>query len=110
MRGRRSPDSLCAHDPEDGHGTHELRAVDEGQAFLAGELDWLEADLAQRSRTVEELAVDHRLPLADERQRKVCERSQVAARPDRATGRNDGDHAAVEQRDEELGGSTRAPE
>ena len=52
--------------------------------------------LAQRSRAVEELAVDHRLALADEREREVRERSEVAARADRATRGDDGKHAAVE--------------
>ena len=59
---------------------------------------------ASASAPGEELAVDPRLALADERQREVRERREVAARADRAAGRDVREDAAVEALDEQLDG------
>ena len=50
----------------------------------------------------EPLAVEPGLPLADERQREMRERREVAARADRAAARHDRQHAAVEALEQQL--------
>src|SRR5207244_5759453 len=82
-------EALRAHEPERRHRCHELRPVDEREAFLARKRNGLEPDAAKGIGSGEALPCDDRLALADEREREVCERSEVAARADRATRRND---------------------
>ena len=48
--------------------------------------------------------LDPRLALADERQREMRERREVAGGADRAAARHDRQHAAVEQREQQLDG------
>ena len=64
--------------------------------------DRLETDCGQRLSAGEQPSFDPRLAFAHERQRKVGEWSEIAARPDRAAARHGGEHAAVEALDEQL--------
>ena len=61
-----------------------------------------ETDRAQRLVPRERTPVDRRLPLADQRQRKVRQRREVAARPDGAARRHVRQEARAEHRDEQL--------
>ena len=71
---------------------------------LLCETDRLEPDRAQSRGAVEELAVHDGLPFADERQREMRERREVAARPDRAARGNPRQHAAVQALEQQLDG------
>ncbi len=105
--GAREP--TRAHEAEREGRRHELRAVDQREAFLRLEHDRLEPDARERLGAGQALAVDERLALADERQREMRERREVAARADRAARGNDGQHAAVQAREQQLDGlDTRA--
>ena len=57
-----------------------------------------------------QLTVDPCLALADEWQREVRQRCEIAARPHRAAARNDRQHARAEQGEQELGDLDRTPE
>ena len=61
------------------------------------------------SRSAQQPAFDRRLALADQREREVCERSKVPARPDRAAGRHARNDAGSESSDEELDGLGAGP-
>ena len=87
---------------ERGHRGHELRAVDEREPLLAREPDRLQPDGAERSGPVQELPVDERLALPDERQRQVCERSEIAARAHGPARGHPRQHAAVQTLEQEL--------
>ena len=76
------------HEPERAERGHELRAVDEREPLLRLEPIGSSPTRASASRAGQELAVDPRLALADERQREVRERREVAARADRAAARD----------------------
>ena len=58
----------------------------------------------ERVRARQQLAVEPRLALADQRQREVRERREVAARADRAAARDARQHAAVEALEQQLDG------
>ena len=74
----------------------------EREPLLRRQLHRLEPDARERLRPRQPLAVDPRLALADERQREVRERREVAGGADRAAARHDGQHAAVEEREQQL--------
>ena len=75
---------------ERGHRRHELGPVDQRQALLRLQPHRRRArPRASASAPGSALAADPRLALADERQRQVCERGEVTARPDRARGRDE---------------------
>ena len=78
-----------------------LRAVDEGEAFLRRERYRPQTGLGER---VGAGASVERVAFADEHQRQVRERGEVAAGADRSARRHAGVHAGVEQRDERLDG------
>ena len=84
------------------HRGHELRPVDQREALLRDEAQRLEADRGERVRATEQLSVHPRLALADERQREVRQRSEIAARPDRAARRHARQDASVQALDQEL--------
>ena len=62
----------------------------------------LEPDAGQRLRALEQLAVDPRTALADERQREVRERCEVAGGADGAARRHERQHAAVQALEQQL--------
>ena len=72
------------HERERGHRGHELRAVDQREALLRREPHRLEPGRGERLGAAQQRALEPRLALADERQRQVGERREVAARADRA--------------------------
>ena len=71
---------------------------------FADRTDRLEPGSRERGGAVEELAVEPRAPLADEREREVGERREIPARTDRAARGDIREHAAVEALDEQLDG------
>ena len=81
---------------------HQVRAVDERQPLLGLQRHRLEARARQRRGAVQALAVELGLALADEHERDVGQRSEVARRSDRALGRHHGDDAALEHRQQQL--------
>ena len=89
-------------DAERRHRRHELGPVDEREPLLAREPHRLEADCPQRVGAVEELAVDDGLALADEREREMRERREVAARADRSARGHVRQHAAVQALEQQL--------
>ena len=107
VRGPRQPSR--PHEPEREHRGHELGAVDEREPLLRLQLHGLETDPRERVRARQPLAVDPRLPFADERQREMRERREVARGADRATARHDRQHASVEEREEQLDGLDPGP-
>ena len=84
------------------HCGHELCAVDQGQALLGGERDRLEPGGGEGLGPTEAPSLDRRFALADQWQRKVSERREVAARSDGSSGRDPGHDARVEHRYEQV--------
>ena len=89
----------------------DLRAVDEREPFLGvehaparGRPRRAPRAPASRARAVPDLA------LADQHQRQVRERRQIAARADRPAAGHERMHAAVEQREQRVERSARMPE
>ena len=85
-----------AHRQRPGRG-HQVRAVDQCEAFLGGQRDRLQAGARQRLAARERLAAERRLALADQHQREVGERREVPGRADRSLARHDRRDAALEQ-------------
>ena len=100
-----------AHERERALRGHELRAVDQRQPFLRDQPHRLEPGALERVGAVEQLAVEPCPSLADERQREVRERREVAAtrRPSRARART-GRTPRFRHSSSSSTVSTRAPE
>ena len=81
---------------------HHLRAVDQREAFLRAERDRLEPGALERDGARQTLAAIERLALADQRERHVRERREIAAGADRALARHDRRDAALEHRDDQV--------
>ncbi len=81
------------------HRGRELRAVDEREAFLRAELDRRQAVRGERREPGHAV---HRFALADQHQREVRERREIAAGPHRAAARHARVHAVVEQREQRV--------
>jgi hypothetical protein len=80
----------------------DLRAVDQRQAFLGRQRERRDAGRAQRRVGRHALAVLPELALADQRQRQVGERRQVARGADRALRRDPRHEAGVEHRQQRV--------
>jgi len=80
----------------------ELRAVDEREALLGPEHQRLEPGGGERKGGGLAAPGHDALALADEREREVGERRQVAAGPDRSLRWDHGQDVSIEQRDELL--------
>ena len=92
-------------DAERAERGHELRAVDEREPFLRLQPHRLEARPARaRRRPGSARPFERGLALADQRQREMGERREVAAGADGAAARHVRQHAAVEALDEQLDG------
>ena len=81
---------------------HRLRAVDQRQAFLGLQDEGREAGAREPFGARHLDAAGAHPSLAEERQRQVGERGEVAARPHRAAARHDRQHLLVEQREQGL--------
>ena len=92
------------HEAERRHRRHELGAVDERKPFLRLQSDRREPGRRERVCPAGASAVHERLALADEGQRQVRERREVAARPHRPTRRDEGDDAGVQYPEQEVDG------
>ena len=91
-----------AHEPERAERRHELRPVDEREPLLRLQRHRCETGSLERVPARQAFAVEPRLTLPDEREREMCERSQVAAGTDRASARHDRQDAPVEALEQEL--------
>ena len=81
----------------------DLRAVDQRQAFLGRELQRRDAGVAQALRAAGLRAPSTRnLALADQRQRHVRQRREVARRADRALARHERQQAGVVHREQRV--------
>ena len=107
---RRDLEPPRANEAERADGRHELRAVDERQPLLRVQHDRLEPDGRQRLAAGQQPSFDPGVSFADERQREVGERCEVAARAHGASTRHDRQHATVEASISSSTSSTRAPE
>src|SRR5690242_9185535 len=94
VRCTREP--LSAHETERALRRHELRAVDQRQPLLRDQLHRLEPGPPQRLVAGEQLALVPGGAFADERQREVRERREIARRADRAARRDERQYAPVE--------------
>src|SRR6266516_42261 len=81
---------------------HELRAVDEREAFLRLEPRRLETCRCKRVRPWEQVAAAPGLAYPDERQGEMRERREGAARPDRTAARHVWQHATAKALEEQL--------
>ena len=99
---RRRGESTRAHEPQRAERGHELRAVDERQPFLRREPDRLEPRGGERVRTVEQLALEPRPALPNQRKGEVRKRSEIAARADGAAAGHLRQHVAVQAREDRF--------
>ena len=81
---------------------HQLRPVEERQALLRLEREWLDPGLTERNQRRLHLAAHLHLAAPDERQREVRERREVAGRPDASLRRDDRVDPRLEEREESL--------
>ena len=102
MRDRPSAPGDCPHERDRGHCRHELGPVDQRQAFLRAQADRLEPGRRKRLAARSKRALEPGMPFSDQRQRQMSQRSEVAARTDRATRRDPRQDAAVEALDQQL--------
>ena len=86
-----------------------LGAVDQGQTLLrrasvqpARSTARAPARAGRPTRALAPALAVPRFAFADQHQREVRQRRQVAARPDRSARRHDGMHTAIDQRDQQL--------
>jgi hypothetical protein len=100
----RSREPRCPDESERRHRRHELGAVDQREPLLGEESRRLEPDRCEGVRPRQELPLDGRPALADERQRQVCQRCEISAGADRSARRDVRQEAAVEAFDQKLDG------
>jgi hypothetical protein len=81
---------------------HVLCAVDERETFFRFELDRFDSRARQRFASRHERAFETRFPFADEDEREVRERRQIARRADRSLGGNPRYDAAIEHLQKSL--------
>src|SRR5438105_4259642 len=84
---------------------HRLRAVHQRESFLRLEHHGLKPGARERLPPREPLSPRERFPLADQHQREVCERRQIAARAHGALLRNDRNDVAMQHLEEQLQGA-----
>ena len=81
---------------------HHLRTVDEGQAFFGAQHDGDQPGSLERHHARQALAAIPRFTLADQRERHVRQRREVAARTNRSLTGNHRCNAAIEQFDDKV--------
>ena len=101
---RRLGEPEGARQPERCHRRHELRAVDQRETLLRLQPHGRQTGAGECLGARHTDTVDEGLPLADERQREMRERGQVAARAHRAPRGHVGDDPRVEDGEEQLDG------
>jgi hypothetical protein len=102
----------AAHEAERRHGRHELRPVHQREALLRRQPHRLQADHRERLRTRKELPVHRGLAFADEWQRQMGQRCEVAAGADGAARghvRHDIAAEALQEEPNRLGASAGIP-
>ena len=98
-----------ADDSKRGECAHELGPVHEREPFLGLEAKRLEPRPGERVGAREKLPADPCPSLADERQREMRQRSEVAARPDRASARHLRQDTVLETIEQPLGDLRASP-
>ncbi len=101
---RRPSEAQSTRQPERRHRRHELRAVDQRETLLRLQPHGRQTGAGQCLGARHTDTVDEGLPLADERQREMRERCQVAARAHRAPRRHVRDDPRVEDGEQQLDG------
>jgi thiol-disulfide isomerase/thioredoxin len=95
--------ALCVVEGQRADAGHELRPVEQGEPFLGLERQRREAGTLQRiGSRAGTSTIDGRLTLADEHERDVRQRRQVAGSPEAAARGDDGVHGRVQHADEQL--------
>ena len=89
-------DALGAAEGERADRGHGLRAVEEGEAFLGFEANGIDSGAAEGVAAVEAFAAVDGFAFADDAEREVRERREIAAGADRALLGDDGVDAVVE--------------
>ena len=95
---------LCAKACPHGKRAHVLRAIEQCQAFLAGQVDGFPALGLEHLSPGDDLTVHLHLAQTDQRQAQVCQRHQVARGTQRALAVDDGADALVEEVNQSLHG------
>jgi hypothetical protein len=100
----RAREPLRADQRQRGDGRRRLRAVDQREPFLRLERHRRDAGARERRRAVERrrIGADGRESFADEDERQVGERREVAARADGSAARDHGMDARVERVDQPV--------
>ena len=106
----RAREALGAEHCQRGDGGRRLRAVDQREPLLRAEVDRRQAGTRERRGAVEHggIVAGGRQAFADQDQRQVRERREVAAGPDRAAARHDRVDARVQHGDQQI--QRRAPD
>ena len=97
-------EAACLDDGVDGVGAHELGAVEQRQAFLAHQCHGLQSVLCEHFGRGTALALVPHFAQAEQRQRHVGQRGQVAGSAERALAVDDGGDAQVEEVEQALNG------
>ena len=97
-----SQELLGVGDRETQHPEDRVGAVGDGEPLLLGEFDRLEPGRPQRFCGRSDDSLEHDVTLAEQGQRTVCERGEVAARTERSVLGDDRRDARVEEVDHRL--------
>ncbi len=98
----RPREPLRAQNPQRGDAGHDLRTVDQRQTFFWTKGNRSQPSPLERGRAGKPLAAIERFALADQRERHMCERREIAARADRSLTWHDGCYAAFEHCCDEI--------
>ena len=95
-------ETFCPEEREPANRVHRLGAVEQGETFLGPEIRRLKPGFLQRVRARHALALEKRFPFPEQRKRKMRQRREISARPDRALLGNDRADFVFSISDEEL--------
>ncbi len=100
--GRRFQHALGHEQAVQGQRSRDLGAVDQRQPFLGRQHHRLDAGVFQCRHCRHDFAVDAHIAFAQQRQRHVRQRRQIAGRADRSLGRNHRHDAGIDQCDHAI--------
>jgi hypothetical protein len=98
----RSHEPVCIREQEGTDGAHHLRPVEQRQPFLRREAQRLQPGLAERHERRQHLTVQLDRAAADQRQREVRQRCQIAGRTNGALRRHDRVDAGSQQGQQQV--------
>ncbi len=91
QQAARANDAFCCI------GAHELRTIDERQAIFGRERNGRKFGAAQSLRSAHAFSADFNFPSAQQRQRHVRQRCEIAAGAERSLRGNDGQNVGIQQ-------------